>query len=87
MILLENKKAIPAKKIEKINKGRMNLIRGMPAALIAMSSKLSPKFPKVMMDEKSNAKGNAVVKVLTDTSPMSSRIVNKSNPLPTKSPM
>ena len=87
MILLANKNAMPAKKIVKINKGRMNRTSGIPAALMATSSKLSPKFPKVMMEEKSKAKGRAVVKVLTETSPTNCKMVNKSNPLPTKSSM
>ena len=57
----------------------------MPAALIAMSSKLSPKFPNVMIDENSKAKGKAVVKVLAETKPINLIMVNVSNPLPTKS--
>mgnify|MGYP006940268454 CR=1 FL=1 len=65
----------------------MNLISGIPAAFMAMSSKLSPRLPKVMMEENNNAKGNAVVKVLTDTNPISCKMVRKSNPLPTKSSM
>ena len=87
IILLENKKAIPAKKIVKINSGRIKRISGIPAALMAMSSKLSPKFPKVMIEEKSKAKGSAVVNVLTETNPTNSKIVNRSSPLPTKSSM
>jgi hypothetical protein len=54
---------------------------------MAINSKLSPKFPKVMMEENNKANGNAVVKVLTDTSPINCRIVRKSKPLPTKSSM
>jgi hypothetical protein len=86
-MLFANKKATPDKKMVNINNGRMNLIKGIPAALIAINSKLSPKFPKVMMDENNNANGNAVVKVVAETNPMSSKIVNKSNPLPTRSSM
>ena len=87
MILLANKKAMPDKQIVKINKGRINRTSGIPAALMAINSKLSPKLPKVMMDEKSNAKGNAVVMVLTETNPMSSKMVKISKPFPTKSSM
>ena len=87
IILLENKKAMPAKKIVNINSGRIKRISGIPAALMAISSKLSPKFPKVMMEENNKAKGSAVVKVLTETNPTNSKMVNRSNPLPTKSSM
>ena len=59
----------------------------MPADLMATNSKLSPRFPKVMMDENNNANGNAVVKVVAETNPISSKMVNKSNPLPTRSSM
>ena len=87
IILLENKKAIPAKKMVNKNSGRIKRISGIPAALMAMSSKLSPKFPKVMIEEKSKAKGRAVVKVLTETRPTNCKIVRRSKPLPTKSSM
>ncbi len=87
IILLENKKAIPAKKMVNKNSGRIKRISGIPAALMAISSKLSPKFPKVMIEEKSKAKGRAVVKVLTETRPTNCKIVRRSKPLPTKSSM
>ena len=87
MILLANKKATPERNRVNINKGRMNRTSGIPAALIAMSSKLSPRFPNVMMEENNNDKGRAVVKILTDTKPINCKIVHRSNPLPTKSSM
>ena len=34
-------------------------ISDMPAALMAVSSELSPRFPKVMSDERRMASGNA----------------------------
>ena len=37
------------------------------------------------MDENNKAKGSAVVKVLTETKPTNSKMVNTSRPLPTKS--
>jgi hypothetical protein len=40
-----------------------------------------------MIEENNKAKGSAVVKVLTDTSPISCMMVKKSSPLPTKSSM
>jgi hypothetical protein len=85
IILFANKNAMPDKKSVKINKGRMNLTNEMPAALMAINSKLSPKFPKVIMEENNNANGNAVVKVVADTKAMSCKMVNKSRPLPTRS--
>jgi hypothetical protein len=87
MILFANKKASPANKIANKNKGRINRVNGIPAAFMATNSKLSPKLPKVIMDENSNANGSAVVKVLTDTRPINSRMVIKSSPFPTKSSM
>jgi hypothetical protein len=84
---LANKKAIPARNIAKIKSGRIKRINGIPADLMAMSSKLSPKFPNVMIEEKSNAKGMAVVNMLIDTSPTNFKMINVSNPFPTKSSM
>ena len=54
---------------------------------MATSSKLSPKFPKVIMEENSKANGSAVVKVLTETRPINSKMVKRSSPFPTKSSM
>lgn len=54
---------------------------------MATSSKLSPRLPKVIMAENNSANGSAVVKVLTDTSPINSKIVKRSSPFPTKSSM
>ena len=85
MILFANKKASPANKTANKNKGRINRVNGIPAALMATSSKLSPKLPKVIIDENNNANGSAVVKVLTDTRPINSTMVIKSSPFPTKS--
>ena len=87
MMLLANRNAMPAKKMVKINRGRMKRTSGIPAALMAMSSKLSPKFPKVIMEENSNARGKAVVMVLTETKPINSKMVKRSKPFPTKSSM
>ena len=87
MILFANKKATPDKTRAKIKSGRIKRINGMPADLIAINSKLSPRLPKVMMDEKSNAKGIAVVNILTDTKPTNFKMIKVSNPLPTKSSM
>jgi len=87
IILFANKNAMPAKKMVKINKGRINRTKGIPAALIAINSKLSPILPKVIIEENNNASGRAVVMVLTETNPINSKIVKRSKPLPTKSSM
>jgi hypothetical protein len=55
----EMQKAMPAMSIEIINKGLINRNREMPADLMATNSKLSPKLPKVMMDEIKIANGSA----------------------------
>jgi hypothetical protein len=39
------------------------------------------------MDENSKANGSAVVKVLTETRPINSKMVKRSSPFPTKSSM
>ena len=84
---MANKKAMPASKMAKIKSGRIKRTKGMPADLMAMSSKLSPKFPNVMIEEKSKAKGMAVVNMLIDTRPTNFKMMNVSNPFPTKSSM
>ena len=78
---------MPDSKIAKIKRGRMKRINGMPADLMAINSKLSPKFPNVIIEEKSNAKGIAVVSMLMDTRPTNFKIMKVSNPFPTKSSM
>ena len=78
---------MPASKIAKIKSGRIKRTKGMPADLMAMSSKLSPRFPNVMIEEKSKAKGMAVVNMLIDTRPTNFKMMNVSNPFPTKSSM
>lgn len=63
----------------------MNLVREIPAALMATSSNFSPKFPNVMIEEKSNAKGNAMGTQNNATKPTNFKTVTKSKPFPTKS--
>ena len=38
-------------------RGRMNRSKGMPADLIATNSKVSPRFPKVIIEESKTARG------------------------------
>lgn len=76
---------MPAIKIETTNNGCINRNKGIPADLIATSSKLSPRLPKVMIDESSNASGNASGTQLTATRPIKRESVIMSSPLPTKS--
>jgi len=83
--LFANKKAIPQIKKVNTSKGRINRIREMPAALIATNSNFSPRFPKVIIDEKSNAKGNAMGTQNKATKPTSFKTVIRSNPFPTRS--
>ena len=87
MMLLANKNAMPARKIAKIKRGRIKRTNGIPADLIATNSKLSPRFPKVMIDENSNASGIAVVNMLTETRPTNFKMIKVSNPFPTRSSM
>ena len=64
---LERKKEKQHKSAATKNKGRIKRNNGIPADLIATNSKLSPKFPKVIMDEIKTANGNANVIIVTVT--------------------
>ena len=59
IILLANKKATPLIKMATTSKGIIKRNKGMPADLMATNSKLSPRFPNVIIDESSNESGNA----------------------------
>ena len=59
IILFAKRKATPLRKIVVMSKGRMKRIKGIPADFIATSSKVSPRLPNVMIEERSNASGNA----------------------------
>ena len=67
--------------------GRINLSREIPADFIATSSKLSPKFPKVMMDEIRMAIGIARDESVALAYHTNLIMVIKGNPLPTRSSM
>lgn len=66
-------------------RGRINRSREMPEDLIATSSKLSPRFPKVINEERSTARGSASGINTALWYQMNRRMVNASSPLPTKS--
>ena len=87
IILLANKNASPLKKIVITTSGRIKRTSGIPAALIATSSKDSPKFPNVMMEEKRSASGSATGTHDKVTSPIKYKSVGRSSPLPTRSSM
>ena len=81
------RKAMIEMKKETISKGRMKRSREIPADLIATSSKLSPKLPKVMMEEISMASGSASGIAVAVTYNVSSKMLARSRPLPTRSSM
>ncbi len=85
IILFANKNAIPQTKKVNTNNGRMKRVKEMPAALMATNSNFSPRFPKVMIEEKSKARGNAMGTQNKATNPTNFKTVIKSNPFPTKS--
>ena len=66
-----------------INKGRIKRKREIPADLMATSSNLSPRFPKVIIDESKTASGNANGTRVAETYPINFPMVKKSKPLPT----
>ena len=84
-ILLEKKKANTTQTKVKPVSGRMNLHKEIPPDLIAVSSKNSPKFPKVMRVANKMAKGNAIGTKETEAKAINFKIKIVSNPLPTKS--
>src|SRR6056297_2869348 len=68
-------------------RGNINLCKDIPADLIAVSSKFSPKFPKVMMDESKTARGRAIGTSRADAYTINSKITVHSNPFPARSSM
>jgi hypothetical protein len=54
---------------------------------MATSSKVSPRLPKVMMEENNKARGKAVGTQNRVTRPISFNTVNRSSPFPTRSSM
>ena len=67
------------------NKGLINRNNEIPADFMATNSKLSPRLPKVMMEEIKIASGNANGIAVAVTYAVSSKMLVSSNPLPTKS--
>ena len=65
--------------------GRIKRNSEMPDDLMATSSKLSPRFPKVMMEEIRIAMGMARVSIDALTYQRNWPMVMKSSPLPTRS--
>ena len=64
-------------------KGRIKRNKEIPDAFIAIISKVSPRFPKVIMLDKSIASGSAKGIQLTTTKPINFNSKKKFNPLPT----
>ena len=69
------------------SKGRIKRNNEMPADLIATSSKLSPKLPKVMIEEIRIASGRASGMAVAVTYIVSSKMLARSSPFPTRSSM
>ena len=63
----------------------MKRSNGIPAAFMATISNVSPKFPNVMMEESSNANGNAKGTQVMATTPIRYNKVPVSKFFPTKS--
>src|SRR6478672_1117062 len=82
---MAKKKARKHKKSETTKSGRINRNNGIPADFMATSSKLSPRFPKVIMDESKSERGNASGTAVAATNPINLKMVNTSSPLPTRS--
>lgn len=67
------------------NNGLINLSKEIPADLIATSSKLSPRFPKVINEDNNTARGNARGTKTALWYKINSRIKLAPSPFPTKS--
>ena len=63
--------------------GRMNRNKGMPADLIATNSKVSPRFPKVIIEESKTASGSDKGTMVAATKEISCAMVIRSMPFPT----
>src|SRR5690606_38896816 len=59
----------------------------IPAAFIAVSSELSPKLPKVIIEERSMAKGRAMETLVAEAYHKSCKITYQSKPFPIRSSM
>ena len=77
--------ARPASNIEIINRGLVKRSSPIPADLIATSSKVSPRFPKVIIDESNTASGRASGTRVALNKAISRTMSIPSIPLPTKS--
>ena len=68
-----------------VTRERHACMSDMPAALIAVSSQLSPKFPNVINDERSIAKGNACGMSMRAMYQKNCAITSSDSPLPISS--
>ena len=78
---------MPQRKMETQTNGRMKRSSEMPAALMATNSKLSPRFPNVIIDEINIAIGIASINNDALAYHKNWQIVAKSSPFPTRSSM
>ena len=76
---------MPLITIEITMSDRNDCIKEMPAALMAVSSLLSPKLPKVMSDESKMANGNACGTNIKPIYQKNCAIISMDSPLPIKS--
>ena len=76
---------MPVRINETKNKGRINRNKEIPDDLIATSSKLSPSFPNVIIDESNMAIGSARVTKVALAYTRNFKSVTMSRPLPTRS--
>ena len=67
--------------------GRMILYKESPEDFSAVNSLFSARFPKVIMEDKSIAKGRANGIKLAETYRSNSKIIETSNPFPMRSSM
>ena len=65
-------------------KGLSTCKRDMPAALMAVSSDVSPRLPKVMSDESRMAKGSACGTIISAMYQKNCASTSSDNPLPIK---
>lgn len=80
-------KVISDKRMVSIMTGRINLNSEIPEDLIATNSNLSPRLPKVIMEEIRIAIGIANISIEALAYHKNSQMVMKSSPFPTRSSM
>lgn len=83
--MFEKINAIPPIIVAVIKSGRIKRDKEIPADFMATNSKVSPRFPNVIIDDNNIANGRAKGISVAETYIINFKMIIKSKPLPTKS--